>query len=292
MNAELVLPDGDAVQQIQRLRQARAWVSSCTEDEALDAKRQAELAREWVRIHKASQEIAIEACKLQATALRRLCQLGSNAVKGQEKTAGDWLAAMPDVEFDALLAGMTWPRTPISFYNESQRVRREDLKREHGRYLARGNGEPLDYDSIAKAANDLLHTAMTGGATTVNELTVELARSLERDLDEDYLMRQGIETVIREALRNESFEDDDHPDFVTWNDKEAGWLRIPWAAATLTQLRWMADYRQAQAQELQKAADELTSLVTGLEQVATTSPELTRLSDLWRELRKQQGQTP
>lgn len=299
MSAELAvpgegpLPSEDVAQQVRQLRQAATWISSGTESEALDAKRRAELAREWVRIHKASKDIAIEACRLQATALRRLCQLHSGAVKGMEKSAGDWLASLPDHKFNAMLAAMTWPRTPISLYNASLKDEREDRQRARGEDIANGAGEPLDWESVSSAANDLLHRALSRSAVTVNEMTEELAERLGFRVDgpDDYLMRQGIETVVREALRNETFEDGDHPDFVTWKDQEAGWLRIPWPAATLNQLRWMADYRHGQAQELQKAADELSGLVESLTRVAVAHPRLARLSELWRALLEEQGPT-
>ena len=294
MTGKDVALDGDGAlsaaqvsEQIQRLRQARDYVRSCSEGDAMDAKRNAELVREWVRIQKAAASIALEACKLQFVALRRLGQLESTQIKGAERSAAIWLAGMPDAAFDELLADMRFACSPIGLYRDKDRAAQREKWRERGRDIGRGEGTPVDPESVSKLANELLHQALSGGSITVNELTDELADWLDlgQKCKEDYLMREGVEAIIREALRSESFDDEAHPDFITWKDKEAGWLRIPWGAATLPQLQWMASYRHQQASELQEAADELASLADHLGAVARNRPELTRLSELWAALK-------
>ena len=193
--------------------------------------------------------------------MRRLCELDSALIKGQERTAGEWLARMSDAAFNQMLAEMKYARSPVSLYNDFVRSRRDDMTRGRGERIAEGHGQPADYQSVVEAANLLVHTAAASGATSVSELAKALRDELHMDsrgFIEDELLQSGIESVIREALSSESFDDGvGHPDFVTWKDKDAGWLRIPWAAAVLDQLRWMAEYRAEQARELMAAAAEL-----------------------------------
>ena len=139
---------------------------------------------------------------------------------------------------------------------------------------------------MCRAATHILNAAMARGATTVNELTEELGSALgygDTDMG-DPVIREGIEVAVREALRSENISGEAHPDFVTWKDREAGWLRIPWPAATLDQLRWMAEFRQEQARELQEAADTLAILVRDLDAIKADNRHLTRLNDLWAAL--------
>lgn len=287
------LDAAEAARQLDRLRRAREWVRGCAEAEALGAKQDAEMIKAWVRVHKAATAIAIEACKLEATALRRLCQLKSDAIKGQQRTAGDWLAAMTDAEFEELLAQMKWARSPISLFREDQETARKNAVFERGRDIGRGDGDysPVDPEAVSKAANELLHSALSRGAVSVNELCDELLRWLDLDCrgEDGYLVRTGIDSIVREALRSESFEDEGHPDFVTWKDEEAGWLRIPWTAATLPQLQWMAEYRQQQVRELRSVADDLSSLAATLTRIASEHPDSRRLSELWKLLRSESG---
>lgn len=275
--------------QIRELRKARDYVRRCPEAGALKAKKDSALVREWVKIHKASSKIAVEACKLQATAVRRLCQLGSHAVTGKEREAGNWLASLSDADFDELIAGMRYARSPVTMYSDYCRTKQRDDTIARGRVLADGNGEGADYDyeSISKAASEILHSSLAGGATSVWELSEQLLRALDfnwRERD-DYLLREGAEEVIREALRHDTWDGGHHPEFITWNEKEVGWLRIPWPAATLDQLRWMAEFRHQQAKDLQAAANDLSDLVDALERVSLSHPTLRRLPELWHALK-------
>lgn len=294
MSGELAVPgDGmltDAMAQrfIAQMRAARQWIWGADADEALKAKRDAEMVRQWAKINKASAEIAMEACKLQAHALRRLGALGAAGMaplNNSEKSVAAWFAEMDDAEFGALMNGMRHAKSPHTLRNEWLREQRDHELYERGRAIAEG-GSPADQESVAQASRVVLHAAMGRGATTVNELCKELAEWLDLDFDrrDDRLMREGVEAVVREALRCEDVSGESHPDFVTWKDREAGWLRIPWPAATLDQLRWMAEFRQEQARELQEAADTLGILVRDLEATRKANPHLSRLNDLWAAL--------
>lgn len=294
MSRELALPDDgplngpDVARTLANLRAAREYVRDCNEDEALKAKRDADALRHWARINKAAGEIATEACRLQAVAMRRLAQLGSPHIAGPGRAAAEWLGSFSDADFAAFIAGMRGARSPVTLYNDHRKREADEAARRRGCEIAEGGGERAEFESITRAASALLHAAMENGATTVNELTEELARHLDVSLDDrgydGWAMREGIEAVVREALRSEDVSSEAHPDWVTWKDREAGWLRIPWPAATLDQLRWMAEFRQEQARELQEAADTLAVLVRDLDAIRADNRHLTRLNDLWAAL--------
>ena len=315
MSTDLAVPENgplsaaEAARQVDQLRKAREFVRLCTADEALDAFNQAQLVREWTRLYKAATGVALEACRLQAAALRRLGQLAPGKTrKGQERNTAEWLATLTDEAFERLIGKMTDPVGPLTLYRAHLARGRIDTNRYEGEQGARGNevyifDEPVE-ENLGIAAYEVLHAAMAGGATTVNDLTVELARRLEINLEsmdpESSAMREGIEAVIREALRNESVHGGElvrrttrgpveqhlaghegHPKWITWRDASGTWRRIPWQAAHLAHLRFMADFRQKQADDTQKSADELKALADLLEQAAERLPGMTSLPDLW-----------
>lgn len=298
MSRELAVPGADDVtgaaarHLVAQMRAACEYVRNCTEDEALKAKKDAKMAWEWAKIHDAAAEIAIEACKLQATAVRRLAQLGSRHIAGAGRAAAEWLGAMSDQEFRKLLDGMRYARSPVALYNDHRKREEASAGYDRGREIAAGRSGPGAYESVAAAATHVLNAAMAGGATTVGELTDKLGNEMGYAWEEyrcNPAIREGIESVIREALRSENISAEAHPDFVTWKDAEAGWLRIPWPAATLDQLRWMAEFRAEQARELQEAADTLAILVRDLDAIRAGNRHLTRLNDLWAALQDALG---
>jgi hypothetical protein len=294
VSRELAVPDGgdlsdpDVARTLAKLRAAREYVRGCPEDEALKARRDAETVRHWARINKASGEIALEACRLQATAMRRLAQLGSAHIAGMGRAASEWLGSLDDEDFAEVIDGTRYAKSPVTLYNEHcKREAAADAYR-RGQEIAGGGGERAEFESLTRAASTVLHAAMEEGATTVGELTEELARQLDVSLDDHghggWAVREGVESVIREALRSENISSEAHPDFVTWKDREAGWLRIPWPAATLDQLRWMAEFREEQARELAEAAETLRILVRDLDAIRAGNRHLARLNDLWAAL--------
>ena len=294
MSRELALPDDgslsgpDVARTLARLRAARQYVRDCGEGEALKAKRDAETVRHWARINKAAAEISLEACRLQATAMRRLAQLKSAHIAGPGRAAAEWLGSMSEQEFAVLISDMRGAVSPVTLYNEHCKREAAAAAYRRGQEIAEGDGERAEFESLTRAASTVLAAAMERGATTVGELSDELARHLDCNINDhgygSWAMREGIEAVVREALCSEDVSGEAHPDFVTWKDREAGWLRIPWPAATLDQLRWMAEFRQEQARELQEAADTLAILVRDLDAIRADNRHLTRLNDLWAAL--------
>ena len=132
MSRELAVPGGDDItgaagrRLIAQMRAAREYARDYTEDEALKAKKDAQVAWEWAKIHDAAAEVAIEACRLQATAVRRLAQLGSRHITGQGRAAAEWLGSMSDEAFAALMDGMRAARSPAALYNDHRKETERD----------------------------------------------------------------------------------------------------------------------------------------------------------------------
>lgn len=90
-------------------------------------------------------------------------------------------------------------------------------------------------------------------------------------------LREGVAAVVRHSLMaGASFGSGTRdtwskglvkPTWVTYQDGEDGWLRIPWERASLDQLRQMRDLRVSQAERLAQKAAELSTLVDYLEAV-------------------------
>jgi hypothetical protein len=280
------LSDADVDEMVGKLRQAAEWVCTANAPEATDTMQKARLVREWVKISNAAKQIGIEAVRLHFTALRRLAQLNAcdQIASPQERSAARWLADMTDSDFATLLdEKVTDKSSPTAIYREMRAGQQTEIKVSYGRELARGSGVDYSRAELAYAASQVLNSAMASGQTTVSKLTENLVQNLELAGDSgvaDSAIREGVENIVREAIRIESRTTDGRVSVIVFKTKE-GWLRIPWNAATLEQLKWMADFRMRQAQELTQAAEELASLTATMEKVHAENPTWTTLKDLW-----------
>lgn len=317
--ASLALPDGlnpdEISEQIRLLREATEYVRTASQDEAVAAVGRAQMIREWARIYKAAGAVALEAARLQTTALRRLAQLRPDQVqKGLVRTTAVWLASLSDDDFNELLGSMTESFGPVALYRQHLQDERVYAAGRRAERLASGTETPpersmWERQEVGRAAEEVLGAAFSDDPSTVAELADRLAQRLDMDLHEDdgpeyVAMREGLEEVIRAAIRRENvfpgfsaldgspITGRSHPWYVTWCDPDGRWLRMPWIVAHLSHLRWWADYKQQQARDMQEAADELGRLADRLEATALAHPEAgTRVNDLWR-LAAWAGQEP
>ncbi|UTN91522.1 hypothetical protein SEA_PERIWINKLE_68 [Gordonia phage Periwinkle] len=102
----------------------------------------------------------------------------------------------------------------------------------------------------------------------------------------DEWVREGVSAAIRHALMSSAVLDDSgrevlrlgssevHPPrFITYQDPDAGWVRIPWASASLAQLKEMAELRAQQAAALSQKSADLQLLVKALSNVSTSETD-------------------
>jgi hypothetical protein len=259
--------------------------ASTSAEEISDARKQAEQLRKVALIAENAHEVARDALRIEFTALRKLVQMDAlKLIPAMTRTSAQWLAGLSQGEFDGLLDRMGAGDTPVAVYRRVLAQQESARSRQRGEDIGNGRGDQGEYRSAAEAAYDLLHSAAAGGATTVDQLADRLRTEFgigDLNWESDSLLREGVETVVREALRQEAVKGGEHPDWLTWRDADLGWLRIPWGAGSLTQLRWMAEFRAQQAKEVQAAADELGALAEHLTLVQQRHPEMDKLTDLW-----------
>lgn len=312
--------------QVAALRAARHLAATATAAEAADLLGRARVAREWVKVYKAAREVEVEACKLQCAAMRRIGQLDPAVAGRNARHIAVWLAGYDDEAFAGLLARVPAPtrphdpRGPFRLYSEWLAESRAEAARAAGADAARGKQkafppEPSDdglpggeWFNLASAAADVLNAAFAGGAVTVPDLAAELARQLDADTRLSYPVgvaaREGFEVVIREAIRADNIRGTNldsgrggsaagtMPAWVTYQDPAAGWVRVPWQAARLAHVQFMADYREAQAAELARSAAWLRTVVGVLVAAEAELPGETRaavLAEHYARTRWEQG---
>lgn len=279
------LSAAQAAQQIDMLRRAQDYVRVCDVlDELVDAHNRAEMVKKWVRLHNAAQAIELEACKLDWLALRKLAAIDPMAIKSTKLRSGArWLAKMAQAEFDERLRRMEYPMSPW----QAERDEAERRWSNGLRAIGRGDDfDPPDYDlrEVAAAAAVLLAAAQAEGMASTTALREALKDALPNDREND-LVNEGIDQVIRQAFRSQSLPDG-YPAWVTWYSESAGWVHVPFDAATLEQLAWMADYRRKQAADLAASARHIEGLVRILRACSARLGGVQRLATL-RQVREQ-----
>lgn len=253
-----------------------AWVAairtSLHADDVSELVQQARMVREVAKIRKMAQTVGVAASRLEAHALRRLAQLGcTESTKygsALHKSYGRTFASLTDDEFDALLAARDWSTAAAM----AKHIRdEENLQREKERVAAGqawpGESAPYRHRYNAGEARSAAFTILNRIGTDSFTVTEAASRLLdEMDVPEDDLTLRAARELVRESIASsdETRDDDEFPKFVTFrqyslgDEEEGTWLRIPISHATAAQLIWMAEYRNAQAKELQDAADLLT----------------------------------
>ncbi len=271
MSAELAVPGPadvlhDAGSIVTRLREAREQVQQSSVPEAEQAIKSARMVLAWVRINKASREIAVEACKLQLTSLRRIYQAEPKHA-GTDRTYGRWLAGLDDHRFEQILKDLdhVGPVNPAWVYRAYGG--RLNPKKDDRHTSSKGAIGVNSREAVAAAIADYLDavTSLTATTVTVRSLTDKVADELGigNEVRADLLLRQGIDVMVREAMRAE--RPDELPEYVTWKDPDTGeFVHIPWRFANIEQLEFMAGYRQQQAAEVKQKADELSDIAARL----------------------------
>jgi hypothetical protein len=101
------------------------------------------------------------------------------------------------------MTGMLRAKNPVTLHKDYLQEEADRRSYNRGPDIGEGRGQESEYESVGRAALAVLHAAMSGGGTTVNELTNDLADYFYIDLRsrDERIMREGLEAVIREALR-------------------------------------------------------------------------------------------
>ncbi|YCU34495.1 hypothetical protein ACRYGU_16775 [Mycobacteroides abscessus] len=197
---------------------------------------------------------------------------------------------------------------PQKKLTKKQLERREQRQRESEKWKRREN------DNRVNLLSQLLEQLyQEGDPFSVSDATDQMIEALaDHDmLDfgdprtsqcvEVAMVRDGVQAAIRHALMDSaSLDDAGHesiyvpsiqsevhpPKFVTYQDPDAGWVRIPWHKAGLTQLQEMAALRRKQVADLSAKATQLTELVSLLERASERQPHEQKVSELFRNAKR------
>lgn len=259
---------------------------------------QAALLIEMQRIRDLSAELAIAALRVSVLAWRRIGQLGASVGTTTERTTARTLARLSLAEVDSFLAEFTGRSANGLAKIVAARLRERDAVED-----LRTNGtnntpahDPSD-SSYTRARSDVVnlhHSAQhilreierRSEDLTTTQAALELLAAL--DVPADSLTVSAARQVVMEAMMAPEPPDDairrDHlkylPRFVTYSTSEGEWLRIPVGVATVHQVRWMANYRRTQANDLMRRAEELDLAATELER-SSLHPETDLVRGHW-----------
>jgi hypothetical protein len=277
-------------EQIRALKTIRDIVA-VTDDpkEAASNAQKARLVREWVKIQKLARELAVEATRLEMTALRRLAQLDAlTSLSPAHKSAAKGFAAMTDVAFEATLQVAGDSSSAIAVWRHVQHDGEVAEGVVRGRQIAQGDRhDPIsvDSDELSEAASTVLAAALAADRNvSVTEAALALAEALGMadDFHNSAAVRSGLREAIRSALHNDTEMVEGAPNFVTYKNEEAGWVHVPFNIATIEQVKAWAAFRQAQAQDHVAAAAEAMALAHKLETAQKANPGITSARKLWK----------
>lgn len=278
----LAIRDSSVVNFRQTLGDLLSDINSADDTEQLlEAKDRIRLAREWAKIHKTLSEIHLDLLRAEVSCLRRIGQLSATSVlPSHARPAAQFFATLSDDEVDRYLAKYGAASTAVGVYRLLCKRGQQEENVEYGRRFAQGCSVSVDGEPQTEASWDLIDSWSRGRTRaalailledfasrsfTVGEMADEvLLETGLAEADSDFAeIRQGVSEICRSAIRKApalTMDGQKVPTFVTCRSLEAeGYLRVPFAQATLRQFAEMVDLRRRQLAEDQAAFDRLKS---------------------------------
>lgn len=275
MSATLVIVDDD----VDTIRAALAAMrrieeSIATSDDVQhlrDVADQAALLIELQRLRRLSIEVAQTALRVAVLAWRRIGQLGGDTGSPAERRAARTLARLSLTEVDAFLADFTGRSVSGLVKIVADRLR---FQEEKDRLKADAEDTSPLFKALQRAAGAA--DELTVAARTIvnamfdnaEALTTAQAASALLDVlgvDASPLTTMAARELVRDAMSGEESAPGPRrkdgrghlPSFITFENADGEWLRIPSHHATVAQLQWMAKYRREQVRQLSLRADQL-----------------------------------
>lgn len=284
--SDLVHIRGDLVAQEQQLRTLQQRILSMSIDDVVDVEERARMAREYLRITKQAGRVRVEALRVELLALRRIGQLGATQLLGSRsgaKAQAKLFATLDDTAWAEVMRLCEDLVSPTVVYRHLQGVEHERSTRVHLDYVYAGQHVaivPPSWDEMVIAAHVMLDRADDEGeAITVPEAALALAKAYGRNDDLDRAQMVGLEFAVRTAIRHADASTQrvaidgvpsTVPAFVTYEEDEAGYVRVPFKVASIEQLTAMARARRSQAEalaiaaaNLERVADVLAAVIAG-----------------------------
>lgn len=286
MTSQIELVGADVAAATAEIDRLIAMLSSAGADEAADAAEQARKAREWVKVTNGAADLSAAALRLECSALRRLAQCGEDALKAvppARRSAGRWLAGMTGEQFAECMACIKAWDTPVAMHRRVIERNRVEAEAASGRRI--GQGIPRtpvsttpSIDEVRAAAQTIVEHLQASNQFSIAEAADKVAEDLDLTSGGyvDWLTASTLRAAVREAVAHADWpdEDPDVPAFVTYQEDEIGWVRIPWSQASITQLEFMVELRRKQVRELQAALEPLDDLLTVLRAAHAVHPDL------------------
>lgn len=248
---------------VETLHAIRLWIATAQDDaEVRDIYHQAELARQWVRIHREAVALAVEASRLELVALRRLGQLRAlGSLGSQRASAARGLAELAEPDFERLLASVAEDTSAVAVWRRYKQALEEQQGVRIGYAIGSGQSaapEEVTSEELSDATEAVLAAAFADGrptSVTGAALSVAEILGLEDSFVENSAVRRGLRAAVRYSLAQaNSAAEGDYPRFVTYRDKEVGWVRVPFHCASVAQVRAWASFRMRQARDTATAA--------------------------------------
>lgn len=250
-----------------------------------------------VKLKKATED-RLAALRLELALMRRLGQLdgldGLGVTATQKKHMCREMAKLSDGEFESLLARIdsedanfaaitVWRSIrPETDEERAQRERAERRLEQHRSRLLEDGDYAADYDAEIQASEvsyrglEKSKAIADAVGVLIDELDLESepfsTRELQRKVRNEFVKHTMdeyewaddpelgalIEKVVYKGVRESAIVDGDLVR-LTYYDIEVGWVRVPFAVASVKHLRAYSDYAQQQADTLQAKADKLRS---------------------------------
>jgi hypothetical protein len=266
-----LLEEGAVGAYLSQIQQARRWLSETGDvGQIADLIERARLAQQVLKIAREAEELGRSVLRLQCEAMRKLAHLHQANLLGKRDATrtARWLGSMTDQDFENLMETCDpWHAATTLYYVHFRKPRQED--RERLRQSRRFGPAPESDDLKEAAKTMLIHLAEQGQNITTASAALSLADEIGLDRDDiDDVQMEGLHEVVRQAIMLEDEQQivrigeiEIHcPRFVTYQEPFGEWVRVPWNAALLSQLRFMANFRSRQAVGLTQAAEELQML--------------------------------
>jgi hypothetical protein len=280
--------DLDSPGVVARLSEITEYVKTASGEEAASTASRARLAREYARIHKAAKEIRRAALRLEIYALRRLGEIGAfKGLSPEETNAAKEFAALDEPALERALSkwhgdsAVGFKRELVRQHETNGALRRMREWRE-GRdpNLQPSTDTVFALTDFRQAVAVIINNLDFSGPFEIEAVADAVLEEIDPVGDSFFdITRHAVRGFVRDALNaavaacpDDSIDDatqmGNAPRVVTFHSDEVGWIRIPFALATVSQFEWFVQYREAQAQALEEKAAQFRSVLAAMQSIS------------------------
>ncbi len=251
-------------------------------------------AQALMKLRKQTQDLIIQAKRVEAKILRRLGLAGRKLDTPHLTNLAKEIAALSDADFREFIehiSNRTSVRTDLRDWRrdkDEQLARAERVQWARAGMIQDRSDADDSYENLRAAAGTIISTVLANRASApVSDMVELLADRLYEDSG-DQVVREGLSELLRHSLRNSGESNALHsrqfgscaiPAHIAYRDGPT-WVRVPWRVASLEQMLFQVEFREAQAYEVAESAKGLRATYELALSMLPESPE----SDVAREL--------